>query len=108
MAGHEIAWWAAASAFFGTLLAIGAIDILNPNGRVQFVGGVLVGVITGGAVYAKQRLDDAKQARVYAGTLVVTETEERAIFSLELDGEPEDLKRRKEVVFKVQKKGQGG
>jgi hypothetical protein len=49
------------AAFFGSLLAIGAIDILNPSDVAQFLGSVVVAVVTAGAVYAKQRLDDAKR-----------------------------------------------
>ena len=103
MRGHQVALWAGVGAFFSTVLAIGAIDILNPSDRVQFLGGVFVGLITGGAVYAKQRLDDAKQIRVHAGTLVVTEFDDKKMYSLEVDGDVENLESKKEVVFKVRK-----
>jgi hypothetical protein len=59
--GHEIALWSAVAAFFGSLLAIGIFDVLNPNEWVQYVGALIVAFITGGAVYAKQRMDDAKK-----------------------------------------------
>jgi hypothetical protein len=57
---HAVALWAALAAFFGSLLAIGAIDVFNIEGLAEFVGSLLVAAITAGGVYAKQRLDDAK------------------------------------------------
>ena len=60
MEGHEVAWWAGVSSFFGSLLAIGAIEVINPNQLLKFAGSLIVALITGIAVYAKQRLDDAK------------------------------------------------
>lgn len=100
MRGHQVALWAGVAAFFTTVLAIGAIDVLNPDDRVQFVGGVFVGLITGGAVYAKQRLDDVKKV---FGTMVVTETDEKLTFTLDLEGDPETLLAQREVLFKVVK-----
>jgi hypothetical protein len=61
--GHEVALWAGVAAFFGSLLAIGAIDLLNLSGIVEFLTSLLVAAITAGAVYSKQRLDDAKSIR---------------------------------------------
>jgi hypothetical protein len=49
------------SAFFASLLAIGAIDVLNPDQLIKFAGSLVVAVITAGGVYSKQRLDDAKK-----------------------------------------------
>jgi hypothetical protein len=63
MKHHQLALWAGVSAFFGSLLAIGAFDILDPDQVVEYLGAVIVAVITGGAVYSKQRLDDEKAAR---------------------------------------------
>jgi hypothetical protein len=60
--GHQVALWAGVAAFFGSLLAIGAIDVFDLHGIAEFVGSVLVAVITASGVYAKQRLDDAKAA----------------------------------------------
>jgi hypothetical protein len=37
----------------------------------------------------------------YSGTILVTESEEKTLYSLELDEYPENLKFKKEVVFKV-------
>jgi hypothetical protein len=62
MNGHQIALWAGVAAFFGSLLAIGIFDILNPNQWAEYLGAFIVAGITGGAVYSKQRLDDAKKA----------------------------------------------
>jgi hypothetical protein len=61
MRGHEVALWAGVAALFGSLLTIGAIDFLNPGDRAQFVGALFVALITGGSVYAKERLNEAKQ-----------------------------------------------
>lgn len=63
MNGHEIALWSAVAAFFGSLLAIGVIDVFNPDDLVKFATSLLVAAITGGTVYAKQRLDDAKKTQ---------------------------------------------
>jgi hypothetical protein len=96
---HQVALWAGVAAFFSTVLAIGAIDILNPDDRVQFLGGIVVGLITAGTVYSKQRLDDEK--RGYAGSLVVRKAGDKKVFSLELDQDPEILETHDEVTFKV-------
>lgn len=95
---HPVAIWAGVSAFFGTILAIGAIDILNPDDRVQFLGGVVVGLITGGAVYAKQRLDDAKKV---TGTIEVETVDDKKTYMLEIDGDLDALDKQSEVVFRV-------
>ena len=58
---HQVALWAGISAFFGSLLAIGAIDVLNPTDLLKLTGSIVVAFITAGGVYAKQRLDDAKK-----------------------------------------------
>ncbi len=60
---HEVALWAGVAAFFSSLAAIGAIDVLDPDDILQFAGAIFVAAITAGGVYAKQRLDDAKGAR---------------------------------------------
>jgi hypothetical protein len=57
---HDTALWAGVSAFFGSLLAIGVFDVLNPDQWLQYLGAIIVALITGGAVYSKQRFDDAK------------------------------------------------
>jgi hypothetical protein len=102
MRRHQVALWAGVAAFFSTVLAIGAIDILNPNDRVQFLGGVLVGMVTAGAVYSKQRLDDEKKGiERHGGSLVVKEVGDKKVFSLELEDDPEILETKNEVTFKV-------
>jgi hypothetical protein len=58
---HQVALWAGISAFFGSLLAIGIFDILEPDKWVEYFGAIIVSVITAGAVYSKQRLDDVKR-----------------------------------------------
>jgi hypothetical protein len=61
--GHEIALWSGVASFFGSLLAIGIFDVFNPDQWVQYLGALLVAFITAGAVYSKERLDEAKKAR---------------------------------------------
>jgi hypothetical protein len=60
--GHEVALWAGVAAFFGSLLTIGVFDVLNPDKVAEYAGAIVVALITAGAVYSKQRLDDAKKA----------------------------------------------
>ena len=62
MKGHEVALWAGVAAFFGSLLAVGIFDIINPDRWVEYFGALIVAFITAGAVYAQQRLDEAKKA----------------------------------------------
>ena len=58
---HDVAVWAGTAAFFGSLLAIGVFDVLNPDEWLQWFGAVLVSAITAGSVYSKERLDAAKR-----------------------------------------------
>ena len=60
--------WAGVAAFFGSLLAIGIFDILNPDQWAEYLGSLIVAFITAGGVYAKQRLDDAKRESPNVGT----------------------------------------
>lgn len=60
---HDVARWAGVSAFFGSLLTIGVFDVANPPAQTEYLGAFVVAGITAGAVYAKQRLDDAKRER---------------------------------------------
>lgn len=62
MNGHEVALWSGVAAFFASLLAVGIFDVLDPGQVWEYLGAFLVAGITGGSVYAKQRLDDAKRA----------------------------------------------
>lgn len=57
---HEVALWAALAAFCGSLLTIGVLDILNPDRLVEYLSALIVAAITGGAVYANERLGFAK------------------------------------------------
>jgi hypothetical protein len=63
MKGHDVALWAGVAAFFGSLLAVGVFDVLSPDKWLEYLGAFLVAFITGGAVYAKERLEDAKTER---------------------------------------------
>jgi len=58
---HDIALWSGVAAFFGSLIAIGIFDVLNPAEWLQYFGAILVAFVTAGSVYSKQRLDDAKR-----------------------------------------------
>jgi|SRR3954452_3810959 hypothetical protein len=106
MQSHQTALWAAVSAFFGSLLTIGAINLLNPEDFIRFAGAIVVAVITGGAVYAKQRLDEAKKTE-YDGKMVVAVEGDKKVFSLELDSDPNNLDQKDKVVFKVVKAPSG-
>lgn len=59
--GHDVALWAGISAFFGSLLAIGIFDVFDITQWAQYAGALIVAAITAGAVYSKERLDEAKQ-----------------------------------------------
>lgn len=59
---HEVALWAGAVSFFGSLLAVGIFDVFNPDQWMEYFGALIVAFITSGGVYAKQRYDDAKKA----------------------------------------------
>ena len=71
MNGHEVALWAGMAAFFATLLAIGIFDVLDPDEWLEYISAFIIAAITAGSVYAKQRLDDAKEAK--KGTAPVSE-----------------------------------
>jgi predicted phosphoadenosine phosphosulfate sulfurtransferase len=60
---HEVAIWSALAAFFGSLLAIGIFDILEPDQWAEYLGAFLVAGITAAAVYAKERMSDAKKRK---------------------------------------------
>jgi hypothetical protein len=60
---HDVAIWAAFTAFFGSLATIAVFDILDPAQWVEFFGALIVAAITAGGVYAKERLDEAKRER---------------------------------------------
>ena len=103
MNGNEVALWAGVVAFFGSLLAIGAFDILDPDQWVEYLGAMVVAFITAGGVYAKQRLDDAK-GTVAQGTLRIHDSKQGKTFALELEGDPEkELEGKDKVVFDVKK-----
>lgn len=58
---HAVAVWAGVAAFFGSLLAIGIFDLLNPDQWAEYLGALIVAFITAGSVYAKARYEDAKK-----------------------------------------------
>ena len=60
---HQVALWAGMSSFFASLLAVGIFDLFNAGKWVNLISAIIVAAVTAGGVYAKQRLDDAKQAR---------------------------------------------
>jgi len=61
MREHQVALWAGVAAFFGSLLAIGIFDVLNPGQYLEYLGALIVAGITAGSVYAKERLAEAKR-----------------------------------------------
>lgn len=60
---HEVALWAGISAFFGNLVGLKLLEVITGNDWARFAGAVLVSLLVAGAVYAKERLGDAKAAR---------------------------------------------
>lgn len=100
--GNATATWAGVSAFFATLLAVGAIDIFNPSDQIRLLSSIIVGLITAGAIYSKQRLEEAKLGRVHGGVIRVTEVGDKKVYSLELEGDPAQLEDKREVIFNVQ------
>lgn len=60
---HQVAIWAGVAALFGSLLTIGVFDVLDPSKSVEYLGALVVAFITGGAVYSRERLEDAKRER---------------------------------------------
>lgn len=58
---HQVALWAGIAGFFSSLLAIGVIEVFNPDDLIKFATSLIVAVVTASAVYSKQRLEDAKR-----------------------------------------------
>lgn len=110
MKTNRLALWAGLSAFFSTILAIGAINILNPDDRIRLVGGVFVGLVTGATIYSRQQMDDARTRRakeaaghVEGGEIKITNRGDKRVYTLELKGDPRNLEDKQEVLFKVNK-----
>lgn len=55
--------WAGVSAFFSSLVAIGVIDWLTPTDVLRYLGAIFVALVTGGAIYSKQKLEEARDER---------------------------------------------
>jgi len=104
---NNLPLWAGLSAFFSTVLTVGAINVFSIHDDVRFVSGLFVGAITGLTIYARQKMDDArvKRARdqVTGGEIKITNRGDKRIYSLELEGDPRELEHRQEVIFKVNK-----
>lgn len=64
---HDVALWAGVASFFASLLAIGIFDLLNPDQWKEYLGALAVAFITGGSVYAKERLNYAKREEKQSG-----------------------------------------
>jgi len=58
---HQVAIWAAAFAFFGSLLAVWIFVFVDPQQDYAYFEAFLVAFITGGATYIRQRYNDAKR-----------------------------------------------
>jgi hypothetical protein len=63
MNGNDVALWSGVAAFFASLLAVGIFDVIDADQIWEYLGAIVVAIITAGSVYAKQRLDDAKKAQ---------------------------------------------
>jgi len=60
---HDVALLAGTAPIFGSLLAVGIFDVLNPDQWLEYAGALIVALITAGSVYSKERLDEAKRER---------------------------------------------
>lgn len=61
---HSVALWAGLTALFTNLAAVGVIDFFGtPDKTNTAIAAVITSMIVAAGVYAKQRWDDAKQAR---------------------------------------------
>lgn len=60
---REVAWWAAASAFFGNLLGLKVLELISGNNWAQLAGAIFVSALVGAAVYCKERLQAARRRR---------------------------------------------
>jgi hypothetical protein len=60
---HDVALWAGVSSFFGSLIALGVVNIVNPDDWIKLIAAIPVALTTAGGVYAKERLDEAKRER---------------------------------------------
>ena len=78
MNGHEVALWSALAAFFGYLLATGLFEVLNVDRIYDYLGAFIVAGITAGAVYSKERLDEAKREREAAAEAELAQEGRRA------------------------------
>lgn len=68
---------------------------------VQVVVAFIVGLILGGVI-----LHVSIRFRKSIGVIVMTETEEGPLYSLQLEEEPEDLMKKRYVLFKISKRSQ--
>jgi hypothetical protein len=57
---HNVALWAGVSAFFGNIVALQIIEIVNGGDWLKFGGAVVSSLLVAGAVYSRERLNDAK------------------------------------------------
>jgi hypothetical protein len=57
---HQIALWTGVTAFFTNVIGLELLDRISDHDVWQIAEGVIVSVFVAGAVYAKQRLADAK------------------------------------------------
>lgn len=77
MKGHDVALWSGVAAFFGSLLAIGIFDVFDADQIYEYIGALIVAAITAGSVYAKQRLDEAKEEQNRGRPLTTYEKNKR-------------------------------
>lgn len=63
MKGHPVALWSGVAAFFGSILAASVLDLLNTGTWVQYIAALFVAFFTGGLVYARERINDAKDEK---------------------------------------------
>lgn len=60
---HEVAVWSGVAAFFAYLLAVGIFDLIDTRDWIHYAGAFVAAGITAGAVYARERLQDARKGK---------------------------------------------
>ena len=60
---HDVALWAGVAALFGNVVALEVVDLLSDSHYLRFGGAVIASLFVGAAVYARERLTDAKAER---------------------------------------------
>ena len=60
---NHLALWAALVAFFGNLIAYKVVGLMADGNYTLGISALVTALVVAGAVYAKQKWDDEKEAR---------------------------------------------